>query len=236
MSEATASSPPAGKGKGKKLFGMDRTTLIIVGVGLAVGVAWYLYKRSKANTPAATAGIRCTDASGNPGTTDASGNCIGTSTSTSDGVDTSGELSAMQTELESLLAQEGTGTDAGAPGPAGTPGTPGTPGSPGTPGTGTVTQVKQYDAPPGLRGAKKTATSLTLSWSPPKQVPAPISYTVAIYQLNGKEVHQQVVAGTSVTVSGLHPGWCYTCNVWANRGGPGTGIQGGNHSSVKVCV
>lgn len=104
----TTPAPPAGGGK--KIMGMKPLTFYLaMGGAVVAGIAFYIYKRNQASSsssPAATAGAPCTDASGNSGTYDSSGNCIATENTTSG--DNAGELSVLQAELESLLAQQGT--------------------------------------------------------------------------------------------------------------------------------
>jgi len=113
-------STPPQPGKGKKVS----WKWWAVGGGIAVlaGLGWYLYKRNSSSSSTA-AGTACTDANGNPGTTDANGNCISTSTASASGTDDSGTLSAIQSELEGLQQEEsaeGTTTTTPPPPAAGT--------------------------------------------------------------------------------------------------------------------
>lgn len=224
MSESVTETPPVpkGKGKGAKLFGMDRTTVIVVGLATMAGLAYYIWKSRKsagqqAANPNAQTGMtgECTDANGNP-----------TPCEDMAGVDYAGQLSVLQTEMESLLA--GQGTQAG--GGTTTTTTPPPPPAP--------TQVQRYPAvsftvKKATRGA--AVVQFTALRSP---TPVPTSYTVAAWQLNGKLASQQTLTAPDdpggkgqVTINGLHTGWCYHVKVWANGGRsapPGT-VQ-------KVCV
>jgi hypothetical protein len=90
-----------------------------------------------------------------------------------------------------------------------------------------------------LKVVKVNSTTARATWNLAGQpTPAPTSYTIAAYQLNGKLAVEQTVsvpdqtASTSgATISGLHSGWCYNVHVWANGGQIAP-----PHSSVKVCV
>lgn len=228
MPEPTVSAP-GGPPKGEKILGMNRQTVIIFGVALAAGLAWYFYKSRKSATAASTASGQgaatgsCTDANGNP-----------TPCEEMAGIDYSGQLSTMQTELESILATSSIQPPAGPTGPAGPAGPTGAAGTVAAPA-----QVALYHAPMGLTGKKTASGTAQVSWSLAGQPsPPPTSYTVAAYQLNGVTAGQQTVTvpdqtgGTSgATISGLHPGWCYNINVWANGG-----TQAPPHSTTKVCV
>lgn len=90
-----ADQAPAGRGT---FLGLrPRTALIVAGVAVAGGVVFFWWRSrqaAKAAPPASSTG--CTDSSGNAvPCPDASG------------IDMSGQLSVIQTELESLLAGEG---------------------------------------------------------------------------------------------------------------------------------
>jgi hypothetical protein len=90
MSEqpAAVARPAAG---GKKILGVPRTTFFLaVGSAVVIGLAFYWWRNYQAGQQSATAA--------STGTTD-TGN-----------VDTSGELSTIQTELETLLEEEGATT------------------------------------------------------------------------------------------------------------------------------
>ena len=95
---APASNPPRG---GKKKFDLThpgaKEYLIVGGAVLAVALVYiYLKKRSAAGSGS---GGACTDADGNPGTTDASGNCISSGSaapSTATGLSTSDLMGWIQ--------------------------------------------------------------------------------------------------------------------------------------------
>lgn len=84
----------------------------------------------------------------------------------------------------------------------------------------------KFPAPSGLRVSSVSNTGYSLSWNPVTgpQGQKPSSYTVATYQTNGVKVDQFISGSTSTKEygaggKGLHPGWSYHTNVWAN-GGP----------------
>ena len=132
------------------------------------------------------------------------------------------------------LAIQGLGAPPDLPGPAATaPGQVVTPPGTGTPPAApasTPSQVSRFPAPTGLSVTGKTSTSVSLRWTnTPGTVGStkvyPGSYTVAVYQLNGKTASETTVSapdntgGTNVTtVTGLHPGYSYKISVWANGG------------------
>lgn len=135
-----------------------------------------------------------------------------------------------------------------------TPGTPTTPTGPSgpplptwpptgppvsSPGPPAVTQAGQYPAPTNEKVSKLSSTSGKVTWNYITSVtPKPTSYTVAVYQLNGKLAQQFTVdapdtaSGQGVaTISGLHPGWAYNVNVWANGGKTAP-----SHSTAKLTL
>lgn len=134
------------------------------------------------------------------------------------------------------LAIQGLGAPPDLPGPASTnPGQVVTP--PGGTGTSTSTaappsptDVTRYPAPTGLTVTSKTSTSVGLKWADtPGTVGStkvyPASYTIALYQLNGKTASMTTLSAPDnkggqcvTTVTGLHPGWSYKISVWANGG------------------
>jgi hypothetical protein len=86
-------------------------------------------------------------------------------------------------------------------------------------------QAKQYPAPTGLKLSKLSGTSAKVNWDYVTSVtPKPTSYTIAVYQLNGKLAQQFTVnpdtktSAGQATITGLHPGWQYNVKVWANGG------------------
>lgn len=83
-----------------------------------------------------------------------------------------------------------------------------------------------FPRPTGLATYDVTDTGYRVKWNavkgPGGQVPE--SYTVATFQLNGIKVDEFTAHGTSTAEygaggKGLHPGWAYRTEVWAN-GGP----------------
>jgi hypothetical protein len=87
-------------------------------------------------------------------------------------------------------------------------------------------QANQYPAPQGLKVSKLSGTSAKVNWNYiTGTTPKPTSYTIAAYQLNGKLAQQITVnapdtasGAAQATLTGLHPGWQYNVNVWANGG------------------
>jgi len=96
----------------------------------------------------------------------------------------------------------------------------------GTTGTTTASKVHQYPQPQGFSTSKVSATSLKASWNNvTSPMPAPQSYTVAVYQ-GGKTVAQQTVNApdtvggkSTVTLTGLPANAKnLQVHVWANGG------------------
>jgi hypothetical protein len=81
-----------------------RTALIVAGGALAAGIAFFWWRNRQSSQASQSA------TSSSTGCTDSQGNSVPCPDST--GVDYSGELSVIQTELETLLSEEG-GTTAG---------------------------------------------------------------------------------------------------------------------------
>jgi NlpC/P60 family len=75
--------------------------------------------------------------------------------------------------------------------------------------------------PPGVHLLVATRTALQLQWSPS---PGATSYTYRLYQMDGVLVWSGWESGSddSVICPGLHPGWRYRAEVWANPGRPGS--------------
>jgi Fibronectin type III domain len=215
---------PAGDGGGRKILGLKpKTAMIGGGIILALAIGYLLWKRSQSSAAATTAA-----------TTDTTG-------SSDSGVDYGGELSVIQSELEDLLAAEGTEPSTGTGTGTGTGSGTGT----GTTGGGTTTKTPPSTAPKGappgkttpakpgmpsgVHATKTTANAVTLAWN---KAPNATSYRVrATYQ--GKLVgSQQTVNGTSATISGLHPDHTYTFHV-ASVGIGGTSAET-NGPAVKT--
>jgi hypothetical protein len=219
MSETSTEPPVSKPGSGKKVLGMNRQTVVIFGVALVGAMAFLLWKRGRASSStAAASGTQtgatgeCTDANGNP-----------TPCEDMAGIDYSGQLSTIQTEVETIASQDTSGTGTGT-------------------GTGTTTtaptQVNQYPSVP-FTAKKNNATSIIVSFKAlTSPTPVPQSYTVEAWQLNGKVASVQTLTapdstgGTgNVTINGLTPKFCYNIRVWANGGKvapPGT--------TTKVCL
>jgi hypothetical protein len=163
MSEPTsqpAAPPPARKGKGlpKKIAGVP--TPVVLGAGALVLTLAYLFFRKK-SSPAAGAGQPCTDADGNPGATDASGNCIGVAGATAQGTDQSGEPCqdangnpGMTDALGNCISTGGLSQSAGSGGDSGgtSGGGTGTVGTTGGDGSGTGTGTGTTTPPPAGGG------------------------------------------------------------------------------------
>lgn len=86
-------------------------------------------------------------------------------------------------------------------------------------------QPDRYPAPGGLSAYNVSSTGYRLRWNavtgPNGETPT--GYTVATYQLNGVKVDQFTTGGTDTSEygsggGGLHPGWSYKTQVWANGG------------------
>lgn len=233
MSEtATERTPAPPKAKGKKILGMDRTTVIVFGVALVGAVGYFLWKRHSAATSATT------------------------QNTSSSSADYAGQLSAIQSELESLLgagqasSAVGAGSGGGTGGGGGYPygGTTGPASS--SVGTGSGTQASSSvgvgssstpasgggssttpAAPPkaaapagmakptmptGVTVSNVTPTSFTVHWAPD---PHTSMYRVRVtYQGNlVKSVTVGPVASANVT--GLTADHTYTVHVSAGNSG-----------------
>jgi hypothetical protein len=206
VSEPSIESPPAPKGSGAKLFGLNRNTVIIVGLATLAGVAYYIWKSRKdaaatastsSTQPGGTTG-ECMDANGNP-----------TPCEDMAGVDYSGQLSVLQTELESVLAGQGTGTTTTTtPPPATTP-----------------TQVNQYPSI-SFTAKKLNATAIAVQFKAlTTPTPVPQSYTIEAWTVAGAKASVQTVTAPDstggsgqYTITGLKAGTCYNIRVWANGG------------------
>lgn len=113
------------------------------------------------------------------------------------------------------------------------------PSTPSTPATAAPTQASQYPAPTNTSVSKLTNTSAKINWNYITGIsPKPTSYTIGVYQMNGKLAQQFTVSapdtagGTAqATVTGLHPGWQYNVHVWANGGKTAP-----PHSSAKLTL
>jgi len=194
MADSPAARPASSSGK---ILGLrPRTALIVAGVAVAGGVVFFWW-RNRSNAGSATA-------------TPATGNCTDSTGATvpcpeeGAAVDQSGELSAIQTELETLLGEQA-----------------GTTGSTTTTGTGTKTGTKPVTPPSkpapaspppepaGVRITGVTPTGFTVSWT---RAAGATSYGWRVtYQ--SKLVGSGTVTGTSAKVSGLTPDHTYTVHI-----------------------
>ena len=226
-SAGTATAAPGGRAAGRKYAGLTRNQWIGVAVVFAAAIGYILYRRSQAGAAAGTAaagttGSECTDASGN------SVPC--------DQADLSGELSALQTELETLMASQGAGGGSGGggivtpvdtgTGPAGTP-APATSSSTPTTSTGATTTAaaaKTAGAVTGLKPSAVTKTSFKASWTAASNAAGGYQYTVRDLASH-TQVKQGITKATSVTVSGLKPGTDYNFGIQALPGGAGANMH-----------
>lgn len=176
-----AKPPPKGKGMPKKIAGVP--TPVALGIGALVLTLGFLFLRKKSSPAAAAAGAACTDANGNQGTTDASGNCISTVTGTNSGIDQSGQPcqdqngnpgisdalgNCVTTGGLSTAAGSGTssgGDSGGGTGTVGTTGGTGTTGTTGTTPTTPTTGTGDVAAPGGL-SLTPYATYADVAWTP----------------------------------------------------------------------
>ena len=147
------------------------------------------------------------------------------------GVDYSGELSVIQTEVEALLAAEGQepagGTGTSGSGTGTTTGT--TPPPAGGTGTKTATKTAAPAMPSGVHATKTTSNSVTLAWN--KSANATGYRVRTTYQ--SKVVGSPAsVTGTSATISGLTADHTYTFHVAAT--GPGGTSAETNGPAVKT--
>lgn len=205
MSETAPERTPTAKPSGPKIAGIDRRTAIVFGVALLGAVGYFLWKRhSSAAKPAATTGAAtgsCTDANGNPVPCEQMA-----------GIDYAGQLSVIQTELESLMAAQGNDTDKTTPPPAVNPGGP--------PQGGTTTQLA---APKALSVTKLNRVgnqaSAQFAWD---DVTGATNYTCTVYLgSNNKAVTGPFQTnGPLANAGNLKPQTSYRVCVNANPGGP----------------
>ena len=216
MTQTAPERTPVAKPAGPKIAGIDRRTATIFGVALLGGVAYFLYKRKSSSSTAANAssGTPCTDSAGNAGTYDASGNCVAT-TAAGAGVDYSGQLSVIQTELETMMAAQSGDT---APDTTGTT-TPPPSGNPGGPPTGTTTTLA---TPKALSVTKLNRAgnqaSAQFAWD---AVTGATNYTCTVYLgSNNKAVTGPFMTnGPLANAGNLKPQTSYRVCVNANASG-----------------
>jgi hypothetical protein len=227
-----AAPPPSSSGGGKKTGGLTRNQWIIVALVGVGAVAWFWWKRSKSASSAASTSAAGTQGAATGGCTDASGNP--TPCEEMAGIDYSGQLSTMQTELESILAAESIPAPAGPAGPSGPAGPAGPTGpAPSPPG-----QVTRYPAV-AFTATKLNNTSALVKFKPlSSPTPVPSTYTIEAWTVAGQVASQQTVSAPDstggqgqYTVTGLKHGTCYNVRVWANGG-----KQAPPGNTEKVCV
>lgn len=233
-----ASRPP----KGRKILGMTQGQLLIVaGIALAGG-AFLLWRRRKAQAAQQDQGATATGGGGGSGTCPdgSTADCAGLCPdgSTPQGCpDYSGQLSTLQSEIGNL--QSGAAQGAGGGGDGGTipPAVPGQPGTTPAPSPAPAAGGWAFPAP-AVQAHNVSKTGYRLSWQPVTGPGGqkPVSYTIQTTQLNGKKVDQFNTRSTSTAEyglggKGLHPGWSYKTEVWAN-GSP----RPSPHSTVQVAL
>lgn len=223
---ARGSRPPAG-GQKKTSLGLTKQQLYYGGGAFVVALVWFVWHRKQqaaaASTQQTATSSECTDAQGNP-----------QPCAEANGIDYSGQLSVIQTELESLLAggaappgsggTGGGGTGGGGTGTGGT-GTGGT-GTGGTGGGGTTTTTQRLSAPTGLHLTITGKTGVRLAWSP---VSGSTGYFCQNKQggENGQIVNNTFfVTSPQCNFGGLKAGTSYTALIWpsakSDPGGPNT--------------
>lgn len=156
-----------------------RTAMIVGGASLAAGLAYLWWRKKQGSSPGS-------GSSSPTGCTDSSGNSVPCPDSA--GVDTAGQLSVIQTELESLLAEK-EDTDSDEESDADDKGKPGSPGS--------------------LKVTSATSSGFKASWSKPTTGGTATSYTYDI-ETGGKLVKSATTMGTSITATGLKKSTSYT--------------------------
>jgi hypothetical protein len=145
----------------------------------------------------------------------------------------SGASGSSDTSGQTTGTTNGSGTSTTTPGAPPGPTTT----TPGSSSGGSATW--SYPAPKGLQAVNISDSGFGLTWQPVQgpQGQHPSTYTVATYQLNGVKVDQFQSGSTSTKQygpggKGLHPGWQYRTDVWAN-GGPRPGAHASTVTTVK---
>ncbi len=215
--------PEPGGGGGRILGLRPRTALIAGGVILAAARGYFLWKQKQSSSSGAASAS------------------ASSSTAGAYGVDYGGELSVIQSELEGLMAAEGqepatsSGGTGGGTGSGKIPPTYKPPVSSGGDndsggGGGTTTTVKPKPGiPAGVHAVRTGSSAVTLAWD---KAPNATSYRVRVTYQGRLVGSPHVVAGTSATISGLHPDHTYTFHV-AAVGPGGTSAETGG-PSVKT--
>lgn len=229
---ARAGKPPA-PAQQKTSLGLTKQQLYYGGGAFVVALVWFVWHRKQTAAAAAagtqgstTAASECTDAQGNPAP------CA-----EANGIDYSGQLSVIQTELESLLAGgvpppgsgsgggTGTGTGSGSGSGSGSGTGTGSGSGSGSGGGGTTT-TQRLSAPSGLKLTIKGKTGVRLAWSP---VSGAAGYFCQNKQggENGQTVNGPFFVTTpQCNFGGLKAGTAYTALIWpsaqSDPGGPGS--------------
>ena len=201
--------PSSGGGGGKKILGVPRTTFFIaLGGAVVVGLAFYWWRNYQAGKQQAQTAAASTTDTGN--------------------VDTSGQLSTIQTELETLLEEEGATTTAGSGQASGNGGgwSGGTGGSSGSGGSGvngngtptgagsttssgSTTSTAKPAAPSGGHVVSSNNTGAVIAWN----ANGAAKWSVKLAgpgKLNG---FTNTVTVPQATYSGLESGHTYTATV-----------------------
>jgi hypothetical protein len=224
VSEPTTAAPAPPKPKGKTYGGLSRNQWLIVGGVFAAALAYIVWKRRQA-AAATAAGQSNTSSVANSDCTDSDGNPIPCA-----------DADALQ-QLESQLAgAQGSGFGSGGGGSDGggyvagngSTGTTTTTGGTGTgtgsgSGGGTGTTTKTAGPISNLQAASTGTTTATIRWNAAANATGGYAYKVT--QLNGKQVGGGNTRSTSVSLTGLHPGWTYNFGVQGLPGGPGDNIH-----------
>lgn len=212
MSEQPAQARPAGAG-GKKILGVPRTTFFIaLGGAVVVGLAFYWWRNYQAGKQTAATNAASTTDTGN--------------------VDTSGQLSTIQTELETLLEEEGATTTAGSGQATGNGGgwsggyggsgssggsgsgvngngTPSGAGSTGSTSSGSTSSGSKPAAPSGGHVISVNNTGAHIGWNANGATKWSVKLT-GPGKLNG---FTNTVTSPQATYSGLESGHTYTATV-----------------------
>ena len=236
MSEPTTSQanpPKKGKGLPKKILGLP-TPVVLAGGAALVAVVIILVRKKKAAASTTASGQACTDANGNAGTTDASGDCVTNTGTTSSTTDQSGQPCVDQNgnpgisdalgncvTTGGLSAAAGSGSSGGTGSSGDTSGTSGASGT-GTTGTSsagtgpatTTTTPATGDIPaPAAISLTPYSTYADVSWSPNSAV---TTWHYQVLPATGTTpVIDQTAPGTTVheKLSGLKPSTGYRFRV-----------------------
>ncbi len=243
MAETAQAGKGLGATLGKKVGPLPLGAWLVIGGGLY----WYMSRKQaaaagqQAGQGQAPAGYG-TDPAGNYGLIDPNTGYVQGSAEDVAAL----QAQASQTGASFNTASGTSGSTGGDGGVATTPSgtataTPGAPAGPTVPAPGGPLAPKKgwhYPAPSGLGISNVSDTGFQVSWNPVTgpQGQKPSTYTVQTWQQNGVKVDQQVTGATTAKVygaggKGLHPGWSYRTDVWAN-GGP----EAPPHASAAVTL